>query len=189
MESVSPSSFPRAVPLIAEGASSVAEAEGGFSDLLDFINPLQHIPVVSTLYRETTGDGISAAARIIGGGIFGGIPGLVASAADAVLEAATGQDAGGIAVSALKDVSSPTTSGGQKSSGHDGVPLISDRGQALVGMAMAMHAAPTSPAPVTTRKPPLPGDLSAYRAASLGLENEGKRTQLKGGLVETALKM
>ena len=43
-----------------------------FGDIIDVINPLQHIPVVSTIYWELTGDKISPAARMAGGALFGG---------------------------------------------------------------------------------------------------------------------
>src|SRR3546814_6236130 len=43
-----------------------------FGDFLDIINPLQHIPLVSTLYRAITGDEISPHARILGATLFGG---------------------------------------------------------------------------------------------------------------------
>lgn len=82
---------PRAVPT----------EEYGFADLIDVINPLQHIPVVSNLYREMTGDEISAPARIIGGYLFGGPIGFVASAANAIIEEATGRDLGEAAMAAV----------------------------------------------------------------------------------------
>ncbi|HCZ12942.1 MAG TPA: hypothetical protein DHV16_12065, partial [Nitrospiraceae bacterium] len=58
------------------------EKTGGgvsFGDILDIVNPLQHIPVVSTVYRSETGDKISPGSRIIGGAIFGQLFGLIAS--------------------------------------------------------------------------------------------------------------
>jgi len=67
---------------------------GSFADLLDIFNPLQHIPGVSTLYRELTGDTISAGAQIAGGVLFGGPIGLIASIANAVIEQETGKDVG-----------------------------------------------------------------------------------------------
>ncbi|WP_282604781.1 hypothetical protein [Pelagibius sp. Alg239-R121] len=70
----------------------------GFWDFIDIINPLQHIPVVSTLYRELTGDEISAPARIMGGALYGGPLGFAASIGNAVLEEATGKDAGEMAL-------------------------------------------------------------------------------------------
>ncbi len=67
----------------------------GFDDFLDIINPLQHLPVISTLYREFTGDEISPGSRMIGGGVFGGGIGLAASVVNTVIEAETGKDVGG----------------------------------------------------------------------------------------------
>jgi hypothetical protein len=63
-----------------------------FLDLLDIINPLQHIPVISTIYRNLTGDEIGLAARLIGGGLFGGAFGLANAIATMAVEEATGQD-------------------------------------------------------------------------------------------------
>lgn len=67
---------------------------GSFADVLDTINPLQHIPVISTAYRELTGDTLSAGARIIGGGLFGGPIGLFASIIGSIVEGETGKDVG-----------------------------------------------------------------------------------------------
>ena len=50
-----------------------------FGDLLDTINPLQHIPVVSEAYRHLTGDGIGPEARVAGGLLYGGPVGAIAS--------------------------------------------------------------------------------------------------------------
>ncbi|HEX2116212.1 MAG TPA: hypothetical protein VHM01_17550, partial [Alphaproteobacteria bacterium] len=51
-----------------------------FSDFLSVINPLQHIPVVSTLYRWVTGDTIKPAARVVGGALYGGPIGMISAA-------------------------------------------------------------------------------------------------------------
>ncbi|WP_169543772.1 hypothetical protein [Sneathiella aquimaris] len=67
----------------------------GFDDFLDIINPLQHIPVISNLYREFTGDELSPGARMIGGGIFGGGVGLASSVINSAIEMQTGKDIGG----------------------------------------------------------------------------------------------
>lgn len=64
----------------------------GFGDLLDTINPLQHIPVVSTVYRTLTGDDIAPGARVAGGALFGGPLGLLSSVFNAVVDNATGRD-------------------------------------------------------------------------------------------------
>lgn len=50
----------------------------GFDDLLDMLNPLQHIPVVNHLYRKSTGDEIKPIGQIIGGAVYGGAAGASA---------------------------------------------------------------------------------------------------------------
>lgn len=87
----------------------MSEESLGFEDLLDVVNPLQHIPIVSNIYREMTGDEISAPARILGGFLFGGPIGFVASAANAIAEEATGRDLGEAAIATLfGDETDPT---------------------------------------------------------------------------------
>ena len=65
-----------------------------FSDFLSVINPLQHIPVIGSIYRALTGDTISPTSRVIGGLLFGGPVGLIASALNAVVEQTKGKDLG-----------------------------------------------------------------------------------------------
>ena len=90
-----PAAAPRA-PAAAPSDLGFWGADGlTFGDILDLINPLQHIPVVSTIYRAITGDEISPGARIAGGALFGGPIGLALAAVNAVVETATGEDIGG----------------------------------------------------------------------------------------------
>lgn len=65
-------------------------AELRFEDLLDVINPLQHLPVVSTIYRALSGDEISTGARFAGGLLYGGPIGVLATGLTALVEEATG---------------------------------------------------------------------------------------------------
>jgi len=65
-----------------------------FRDLLDIINPLQHLPVISNVYREFTGDELSPGARLMGGGLFGGFIGLGVAMFNSVVEDLTGKDVG-----------------------------------------------------------------------------------------------
>ena len=74
-----------------------------FSDVLDVINPLQHIPGVGMLYRSLTGDEIGNGARVVGGGLFGGVFGLAGAAIDAVVDAVTGEDTGEHVMAFLDD--------------------------------------------------------------------------------------
>ena len=65
-----------------------------FHDLLDIVNPLQHLPVVSTLYRAATHDAIGAVEKIAGDTLYGGLWGAVSSLADTAFAALTGKDFG-----------------------------------------------------------------------------------------------
>jgi hypothetical protein len=75
----------------------------GFDDLLDVVNPLQQLPVVSSVYREATGESISIPARLAGGFLFGGLPGLIGSAAMVAFEEVTGDSVLGHIGSLLED--------------------------------------------------------------------------------------
>jgi len=65
-----------------------------FAEFLDIINPLQHIPVVSTLYRAITGDDIGTGPRVAGGMLFGGPVGALIAGVTALFEEASGGDIG-----------------------------------------------------------------------------------------------
>lgn len=80
----------------------------GFFDLLDIVNPLQHLPVVGFVYREITGDTIKPVSRIAGGGLYGGLPGAAASMVNVAVEEATGRDIAGnvLALVERKELSS-----------------------------------------------------------------------------------
>ena len=68
--------------------------QDGFSflDFLDIINPLQHIPLVSKIYRKITGDLIDPASKIAGSALYGGPIGAVTSLFDVMIENSTGRD-------------------------------------------------------------------------------------------------
>lgn len=70
----------------------------GFLDFLvtlfDIINPLAHIPVISTIYERITGHEISPIARIAGDALYGGPIGAAVGVANVMAEQATGKDIG-----------------------------------------------------------------------------------------------
>lgn len=77
-----------------DGFSLFGEDGFSFFDILDMINPLQHIPLISTMYREVTGDDLSPASRVVGGTLFFGPAGGGTAVANVLLEAETGKDVG-----------------------------------------------------------------------------------------------
>lgn len=99
-----------ATSAISRGLSSTRQWLFGdkglqFRDLLDIVNPLQHIPGVSQVYRKLTGDDIKPAMALAGGALFGGPIGAAMSAAGLALEsganaAQQGADAAALAVTA-----------------------------------------------------------------------------------------
>ena len=76
-----------------------ASSENGFFSfikaVIDVINPLQHIPVVATIYRAVTGDEISPAARLVGDTLYGGPVGAAIAVANIASEEISGKDIGG----------------------------------------------------------------------------------------------
>ena len=81
----------------ADASAGVTPDEAfGFGDLIDMVNPLQHLPVVGYLYRE-----------VIGGGIYGGGIGAAGGLVDTVVEYETGADIAGNAMALIKDGKSP----------------------------------------------------------------------------------
>lgn len=99
-------SFSPAPSTVPEGdaeSAQKARKKGGFSfaGFLDMINPLQHIPIVSSLYRRITGDEITPVGRIAGDTLFFGVIGLATSLVNTAIEKVTGKDAGDHVMTAL----------------------------------------------------------------------------------------
>jgi hypothetical protein len=81
----------------AHGVATAHAASGldfSFHDLLDIINPLQHLPVIGTIYRAITGEHIGKFEKVAGDALYGGLWGAVSSFADLAFEAVTGKDFG-----------------------------------------------------------------------------------------------
>jgi hypothetical protein len=90
-------------------AAPVVQPAQGFSlgsafhDLLDIINPLQHLPVIGTLYRAITGDTMGTVEKIAGDALYGGLWGAVGAVADTAFEAVTGKDFGSTVLAFAED--------------------------------------------------------------------------------------
>ena len=65
-----------------------------FHNLLSIVNPLEHLPIIGTLYRAITGTHIGIPERVAGDALYGGLWGAVSGIADAAFEVVTGKDFG-----------------------------------------------------------------------------------------------
>ncbi|KZK83337.1 hypothetical protein PsAD13_02734 [Pseudovibrio sp. Ad13] len=136
-------------------------------ELLDIINPLQHIPGVNTLYREITGDEASVRSRVAGSSLYGMIAGPLGMA---------GLVAGNLAemkISGVLDAENAST----------------DKVTALSTIEKKIQASPAVPAPASDMVsslqrgtpilpvqskeiPPLFGNIASARAISMGNEDK-----------------
>lgn len=83
----------------ADKATEVVTSEDDFGvgDIIDLINPLHHIPVLGTIYREVTGDTIKPEVQVAGSIAFGAITGsifvsAISGVVSAAIEAQTGKE-------------------------------------------------------------------------------------------------
>lgn len=103
----SPSLAPEKVTATAPANNGGDQDEGFFHHLLDVVNPLQHLPVIGTIYRAITGEHIGAVEKIAGDTLYGGLWGAVSSIADVAFEGLTGKSAEDTVLSWFKSDSSP----------------------------------------------------------------------------------
>jgi hypothetical protein len=142
--------------------------KGVLKDVLDTINPLQHLPLIGSVYRYLTGDEPSGGARIAGDTLYGGPIGLAVGVVSTMMLDKDGHDLGeralasvfgpspagdhdtAVAASPPADPKTATTSATTPPQ-----PLMS--GQAPAPAAAAEAAQPRNPAPLATalyRSPP-----------------------------------
>lgn len=98
---------PEAAPVNESGKGFWGEDGFTFGDFLDTINPLQHLPIVGTIYRALTGDELAPGARLAGGALFGGPIGAAAAMANLAVEEIAGQDIGATVLAAVTGDDTP----------------------------------------------------------------------------------
>jgi hypothetical protein len=87
----------------ASGAEQPAQPhESFFHHLLDVVNPLQHLPIIGTIYRAITGEKLDAVEKIAGDTLYGGLWGAVTSIADVAFEGLTGKSFEDTAIALFK---------------------------------------------------------------------------------------
>ncbi|HUK06669.1 MAG TPA: hypothetical protein VLX09_02275 [Stellaceae bacterium] len=79
-----------------------AKGEASFSDFVDTINPLEHLPIISTIYGWIAGKhDIGDLPRIAGDALYGGPWGALSGVFNALLKEETGRDVGEHVVAAI----------------------------------------------------------------------------------------
>ncbi|RLL51526.1 hypothetical protein D8Y20_09030 [Mariprofundus sp. EBB-1] len=107
---------PQTLNNTSSATSGVWEKESfSFWDIIDAINPLQHIPIISTIYRKITGDEMGYASRIAGDTLYGGVLGnmlssLVSAVANVFVDSTTGKDIGAHVMAAVAPSKTPVQS-------------------------------------------------------------------------------
>jgi len=142
-------------------ATSHAWKDGSFSfhDVLDTLNPLQHLPLISTLYRWVTGDEPGNVASIVGDTLYGGPIGLGVGLLTAAFKAETGKEPGEMVAAAL--------------TGEDDGQILSGTATAQAGAATGTAAAASAPAPAATAAATLPAatpDATATAASATAVQ-------------------
>ncbi len=100
VHAVNPAAAQATAPATQAAASTGQSDDNGFSfehllkDVIDIVNPLQHFPVISTLYRHLTGDTIDTPEKLAGDFLYGGPIGLAMSVGNTLFEKITGKDVG-----------------------------------------------------------------------------------------------
>lgn len=191
-----------AADLSAPPETAAAKDERGFFDrmwgkdgfsfgaLIDIINPLQHIPVVGTVYRAITGDTIGPAARIAGGTLFGGVFGLIASSIDTVVKEETGQDIGQHVLAmrdddnVKRDVTTPTGRPERDSVLYAGD--FSPRGTDPVAAPATMLAQAEPPAPAAISQAAAPQAAIPQAVAQLASANPPAPTATRASVQHEA---
>jgi hypothetical protein len=116
----------------------------GWDDVLDVINPLQHIPIVAQIYRAVTGDQIYGAAELIGSLPFGplGVIGMMGTVADLAVKDTTGKDIGANLEAMVfgQDKKSPDGSAAEPADLAEATPVHPDLGMQSASADSSMDA-------------------------------------------------
>lgn len=161
-------------PAPAAAAASGGDSGFSFADFLDVINPLQHIPIVSTLYRAITGDTIDTVEQLAGDTLYGGAIGFAASVANIAFKEITGKDVGDTVLAFLEGNDGGKDETTAVASTAETVPperVASGPPRQLIAANVIASAAPATVAPAAvipaqaTALPPVLTDPAVFMAA------------------------
>jgi hypothetical protein len=140
------------------------DGAAGFHDFLDAINPLQHIPVVSAIYRWLTGDVPGNVAQLAGDTLYGGPVGLATGLFGVAFKEETGKDPGAMAIALLGGGSgAPAAAAAPEPPAAPILAADASAGPATPSLAPAQPPIPLVKAPAAI---PLPSAASNFLAQS-----------------------
>ena len=174
------------------GVQAFDDPDGpGFSDLLDLVNPLQHIPIVGSIYREVTGDDRGAVSAVLGGVLLGGPIGLAAAIFELMCQDATGKGFAGNVMALFDGESEPTT---QVAESSPAVETAAPANTASPAPAVAaIEQAAASPPPVQLDKvesgPVRAGDYLIFGASAVSSPHLQTAAQTGGTASSTPLRL
>lgn len=178
MEPIAPSLSSPDAPRMPVGSGRARlwqDEEFSFGDILDAINPLQHLPVIGTLYRAITGDKIGPVPRLIGDLVFGGPLGFVSAIIAVGVENETGKDPGEHLLAWAGELFADPSSTGPvyAEAKPDAAPGVSDRAAERVEAPPERVALAEPPPPAATVSEPAepdPGPAPAIPLSRLGVD-------------------
>jgi hypothetical protein len=88
------SAAPETVTVTASRDGTDDTGKTFFDNLLDVVNPLEHLPIVSTIYSHLTGDKPNDFTQVAGDALYGGPMGLLSSIGNIVFTHVTGKSIG-----------------------------------------------------------------------------------------------
>ena len=97
-------------PPPASAGASASDWDFSFHNLLDILNPLEHLPIIGSIYRAITGTHIGIPEKVAGDALYGGLWGAVSGVADAAFELVTGRDIGDTVLAMFRGSPAPQLS-------------------------------------------------------------------------------
>lgn len=176
------------------GVGDSADGSGfSFSDLLDIVNPLQHLPVVGTLYRALTGDKIGDVEQVAGDALYGGLIGLGGSIANLIFKDITGKDVGDTVMAWLdgSDGDAPDTAVAQNAAAPGQKPgtIAPVAPASLANAALTAQALDTQAPTVLASASPQPASVRPAQATSLLADPSAFMAALRAKGIDPALGM
>jgi gas vesicle protein len=174
----------------ATKTTSKQEDKFSFWDLVDVVNPLQHIPVVNNIYRKVTGDEIGSVARVAGGVLFGGVVGGLLGGANAIAaHESNGKDLSEIALNKMGVMESDTKVAEKETAQEETVTAsvdkelpktsggIPDELRKAAGLPIAAPAVPSA-LPLVEVRPMAEASAVEEKAVTLGEAQQKQKDQL-----------